>query len=209
MLVCLVLAELYDAGGQMRLGENHRLVSVDLDRSEERRYLRRFRTKAGAVCWGLTCEDGSWWRVEEAFELREPTSELHDGKYPVAFHMDDDLLAEAVAADVRVAGTTTGAAMPPYWLVWEEWCYPTESGREPHPVTFDTEAGALAACMELADAERANFDANGMDGLPPARYGDGFIITTKMGLDPFYYYARFMKIEPLGLGKDDNGHKAH
>lgn len=107
------------------------------------------------------------------------------------------------------AETTTGTAMPPYWLVWEEWNYPTESGREPHPVTFDMEEGAIAACMELAESERANFAGNGMDGLPPARCGDGFIITTKMGLDPFYYYARFMKVEPLGLGKDDNAHKAN
>lgn len=206
MMLYLVLAELYDERGRMLSGESHRLVSIDLNRAEERRCLRRFSTGAGAVFWGLTCEDGNWLRVEEAFSDERrgaQTSELHDDKYPMAFHMDDDLLANVVGNDMHAAETTHVTDMPPYWLVWEEWVYPTESGREPHPVAFGTEAGAVEACKRLADAEWANFAGNGIDGLPPARCGDGFIITTKMGLDPSYYYARFMKVEPLGLGGKD------
>ena len=100
------------------------------------------------------------------------------------------------------AAKADDGAMPQYWLVWSGGDYPTESGREPCSVTFGTEAEALSACEKLADNERVNFARNCSDGLPPERCGDGFIITTKNGLDKFYYYARFKKIEPLGLGKD-------
>jgi len=95
--------------------------------------------------------------------------------------------------------------MTPYYLVVEEWNYPTESGREVYADTFDTKAEALAKCELIAKDEFVtNFAAAvGQDALPPGRCEDGTLVTTKMGLDPFYYYARVITVEPTGDGLVD------
>ena len=101
--------------------------------------------------------------------------------------------------------------MEAYYLIVEEWNYPLESGRDPHPLTYDTPEDALAECHELAKLEADNFAVStGMDCLPPQQCGnDGVIITTKMGLDPFYYYARVVRVEPeLGRINEEINRKA-
>ena len=92
----------------------------------------------------------------------------------------------------------------------EEWNYPTESGRDPHPLTYDTPEDALAACRELAEGNVGDLAAGtGMDCLPPQQYGSGVIVTTKTGLDPFYYYARVVRVEPeLGRINEEINRKA-
>lgn len=92
--------------------------------------------------------------------------------------------------------------MDTYYLIVEEWNYPTESGRDPHPLTYDTLEAALAACYALAGENVGDLAASTrMDCLPPQQCGsDGVIVTTKTGIDPFYYYARVIRVEP-GLGR--------
>lgn len=94
--------------------------------------------------------------------------------------------------------------MPPYYIIIEEWLYPTESGREPVDVTFDTRDEALEFSETLGEKELEAFEnQTGVDPLNPQRYvpacGDigGTIVTAKNGLDPWYYAARVYKIEPL------------
>lgn len=96
--------------------------------------------------------------------------------------------------------------MTPYFLLVEEWNYPTESGREVHDLTYeeDEREDGIAACMKLANDELPNFEASTKeDALPPERLGngDGVIITTRMGLDRFYYAARLLKVTPLYTGE--------
>lgn len=94
--------------------------------------------------------------------------------------------------------------MPPYYIIMEEWLYPTESGREPVDVTFDTEEEALEFTESLGENELVTFEMQTReDPLAPQRHlptcGDngGTIVTSKNGLDPWYYAARVYKIEPL------------
>ena len=82
-----------------------------------------------------------------------------------------------------------------YFLVVEEWNYPTESGQDPDQVVYYSLDEALDACEVMARAEMHNFsDVTELDCLPPARCDDGFILTTKMGLDPFYYFVRVVPV---------------
>lgn len=85
----------------------------------------------------------------------------------------------------------------PYYLVVEEWNYPTESGHDVFDRTYDSKEEALAMCEYLASLESVTFHANAkQDALPPEQYYTGYIITTKAGLDPFYYYARVVEVTP-------------
>lgn len=88
-----------------------------------------------------------------------------------------------------------------YFIVIEEWTFPTESGREPSRYTFDTLAEALVECLRLAEEALPDFFNNGVgeegDVLPPEMYNDGYIVTTKAGLDPYYYYARAVRVDTL------------
>lgn len=88
-----------------------------------------------------------------------------------------------------------------YFIVHEEWNYPTESGRE-FVDDFDTYDKALAKAMQLCEDEMQNFcDSIKGDCLDPEELGGpnkGVILTSKMGLDPFYYACRITEIESLG-----------
>ena len=85
----------------------------------------------------------------------------------------------------------------PYYLVIEEWNYPSESGREPSLNTYDSKEEALKVCRDMAESEVANFrTATGADTLPVGWCHDGAILTTKTGLDPYYYYARIVQVVP-------------
>ena len=86
-------------------------------------------------------------------------------------------------------------------MVVEEWKFPTGSGREPCQRTFDTIEGALVKCLRLAENALRDFFDEGVggkvDALPPEMYNDGYIVTTKAGLDPYYYYARAVRVDAL------------
>lgn len=93
--------------------------------------------------------------------------------------------------------------MTAYYLILDEWNYPTESGRGVLPETYDSgEFGdALQKCIAMAEAEKENFEeCTGEDALPVVRTPDGAILTTKSGLDEFYYAVRLIKITPLSKG---------
>lgn len=90
--------------------------------------------------------------------------------------------------------------MTAYYLILDEWNYPTESGREVLPYTYDEDEReeALKKCLALAVDEKENFmECTGEDALPVAWTPDGTILTTRSGLDGFYYAARLVKITPL------------
>jgi hypothetical protein len=133
----------------------------------------------------------------------------------VSEDLDEVILAVKAAASSLASAEAEASEGPEgratsYYLVAEEWNYPTESGRDPHPLTYDTLGDALAACRGLAEENAADFAAStGMDCLPPQQCGDGVIVTTKTGLDPFYYYARAVRVEPeLGRITEEINRKA-
>lgn len=92
--------------------------------------------------------------------------------------------------------------MNKYFILVEEWNYPTESGREPIDVTFDEnekEDAIAYAHMKVCD-EVDNFGkVTNMDIGHTDMFDDnsGYIVTTKMGLDPYYYAVRLILVEPI------------
>ena len=88
-----------------------------------------------------------------------------------------------------------------YFVVVEEWNYPCESGRNIVD-DFDTYDEALAKSMDMCENEMDNFCDNikGDCLNPEEMSGDerGVIITSKMGLDKFYYACRIFEINSLG-----------
>ena len=163
MLLFLVLEGKYTPSGSFVTNcTSRRLVSVNLANREELADLGRFRTDTGAVCWGLGDVNNGWWRVVEAFEFIEPTEALHEKRYRIATYLDDHDIADVVKTAREQLGPDSGTGCDagvdaPYYLVVEEWNYPTESGREPSQHT-------------------------------------GYILTTRLGLDPFYYLARVVPV---------------
>lgn len=91
--------------------------------------------------------------------------------------------------------------MLPYYIVVEEWNYPTESGRN-ILTDFTDEEGAFDLAKDIAEAETRNFFENtAEDPLPPAQYepmnGDvgGYLITGKDDSDMFYC-TRVFRVDP-------------
>ena len=108
-----------------------------------------------------------------------------------------------------------------YYIVVEEWLYPNESGREivgdfgrvigGMEADGDESSIALNKAKELAEAEEQNFEmACGTDCLPATQYDNknggnvnmstdeiGYIITSKNGLDDWYYAARIIPVLSL------------
>ena len=86
-----------------------------------------------------------------------------------------------------------------YYIVVTEWLYPDESGRE--VITdFDTKDEALTRCFELCDDELDNYGLVCGDYLAPEQYKDkngveGVIITTKNGLDDWYFKAKIVEVK--------------
>jgi len=109
-----------------------------------------------------------------------------------------------------------------YCIVVEEWLYPTESGRNVigdygRVIGGSSEDGdetslALEKARELAEAEEQNFEkACGVDCLPATQYNNkngydanmsvdetGYLITSKNGLDDWYYAVRIIPVSSLG-----------
>jgi hypothetical protein len=95
--------------------------------------------------------------------------------------------------------------MPTYYVLLEEWLYPTESGREPVEVTFDYLEAAMAHARDMAEKEMSNFaDITKVDCRIPDRCASGngdsgsYILTCMNGLDAWYYAVRVFKITPKG-----------
>lgn len=74
-----------------------RLVAVDLGLEEERKDIQRFRDEAtGTMQWGLGTVGRGWWRILEAYEHFDPTEELHEEKYPVAYRLSEEQFSDIV-----------------------------------------------------------------------------------------------------------------
>lgn len=90
--------------------------------------------------------------------------------------------------------------MSKYYIVVEEWNYPCESGRNIVD-DFDTYEDALKKCMDMCENEMDNFCHNiGGDCLNPEELGGndkGVILTSKMGLDDYYYACRIVGFNSL------------
>lgn len=77
--------------------EARRLVAVDLDLEEERRDIQRFRdASTDTMQWGLGNAENGWSRIIEAYEHFDPTEELHDGRYPVAYKLTEEEFAQII-----------------------------------------------------------------------------------------------------------------
>jgi hypothetical protein len=76
---------------------SRRLVPVDTSIESELGDIQWIVDENGKNCWGLGDEKKGWWKIVDAFEMMEPTVELHEDKYPVSFHIDEDQFAALVA----------------------------------------------------------------------------------------------------------------
>lgn len=97
-----------------------------------------------------------------------------------------------------------------YYALMEEWLYPTESGREPVDVTFESYGEALDYADSMCEKEMANFRAacryepTHPDHYFPKDQLDrdpaGSVITVKNGLEEWWYGVRVI---PLTYGLDN------
>lgn len=77
--------------------EARRLVAVDLSLEEERKDIQRFRdASTNTMQWGLGNADNGWHRILEAYEHFDPTEELHDEKYPVAYRLTEEEFTDII-----------------------------------------------------------------------------------------------------------------
>lgn len=74
-----------------------RIVPIDLNNESELGDIGRFVDEDGNMCWGLGNEEDGYWKILEAYEMTEPTVELHEDKYPVSFLLDEGQFSEIVA----------------------------------------------------------------------------------------------------------------
>ena len=97
---------------------------------------------------------------------------------------------------------------PVYFLVVQEWLYPTESGRDVESDTYDTKEEALEVCADLVRTEKSNFsDACKCDPSPAnavTKDGKtaGFVITDKNGMEDWWFCAKVVEVE-YGLDQMD------
>lgn len=89
---------------------------------------------------------------------------------------------------------------PDYYIVSEEWLYPTESGRDLVD-DFDTYEDALLAAKKKCEEEMYNFlHATGCDPTHPEAFTDrdgskqGVCITCLNGIDDWWYAAKIIYV---------------
>jgi len=98
-LIELILEGHYSPDGRL-IDHIHsrRRVTVDLENEDERGDIQWFfNTDTGENCWGLGNEEIGWWKIVETFEIIEPNEEVHENKYPVAYHLDESGFSRLVA----------------------------------------------------------------------------------------------------------------
>lgn len=89
---------------------------------------------------------------------------------------------------------------PDYYIVSEEWLYPTESGRE-IAGDFDTYEEALRQAREMCKDEMFNFaDATGCDPSNPEAFisrdgtQQGVMIADSKGLEEWWYAVKIIPV---------------
>lgn len=83
------------------------------------------------------------------------------------------------------------------YSVVTSWLYPTESGRDVCSWDFESREEALEAAEQLCKEEKDNFEkATGCDAFAPNLVKDGsyFIITSKNGLDEWFFSAEVVEL---------------
>lgn len=94
--------------------------------------------------------------------------------------------------------------MQSYYVVVGEWNYPTESGGDPVDITFDDREEALDFAKKMCEDEQWNYMEATRCSSSSIEYREddgteGYIITDMNDNEPFYFYARIIKIEPLNI----------
>ena len=93
--LALVLQGKYDAEGNLEShGTARRIVTVDLSDESHWGDIGWFATPDEIEHLGLGSEKDGWWLVADAFELTEPETELHEGKYQVGYSLTAEDLME-------------------------------------------------------------------------------------------------------------------
>ena len=76
-----------------------RMVTVDLEDEDDWGDVNWFWTGT-EMAWGLGNYVDGYWKIERAFEMMEPSAELHESKFPVAYELTMDQLRELMEARV-------------------------------------------------------------------------------------------------------------
>lgn len=89
-----------------------------------------------------------------------------------------------------------------YYVMVEEWNYPTESGVNVFEATYmvDELKNALTVARLKCEVERDNFFENTKLDATPLNLideGKGYIITDKNGLEDFYYAVRLVEMNTI------------
>lgn len=74
---------------------SRRMVAVETDDEEDLGEIQ-FVPDDGNGSWALGNEMDGWWRIVEAYECVEPTEELHENRFPVAYALSDDEFSKIV-----------------------------------------------------------------------------------------------------------------
>ena len=96
--------------------------------------------------------------------------------------------------------------MNSYYIVVQEWLYPTESGRDVLADTYDDVAEATASARRCVESEVFNYDrATGCTPTPVEETEDfqskaAFIITDKAGLEEWWFAAKVIEVQ-YGVGE--------
>ena len=84
-----------------------------------------------------------------------------------------------------------------YYMVVDEWCYPTETGRD-FLMDFDSLEEALKWSESKCESETWNFaDVTGCDPCAPERFKgayEGYVISPKNGLDDWWYAVKVVPV---------------
>ena len=106
MIVQLVLQGRHSKDG-LTHATARRIVPVALDIPEERKHVGKFFCEEeGRHVWGLGDGD-AWWRIVEAFEVMDPTIELHEHKFPVSYALTESEM-EAMIEEVSYGENSLG-----------------------------------------------------------------------------------------------------
>ena len=76
-----------------------RIVTVDLEDEDDWGEVNTFWTGT-EMALGLGNDVDGYWKIERAFEMMEPSAELHESKFPVAYELTMDQLRELMKARV-------------------------------------------------------------------------------------------------------------
>lgn len=98
MTLYLVLQGKYDPEKPVATNmTSKRMVAIDTDDEEDLGDIQWFYSPVeDKNVWGLGNEEAGWWKIIEAYECIEPTMELHENKFPVAYSLSESEFSEII-----------------------------------------------------------------------------------------------------------------